>query len=126
MDPVDQVRRSRRETIEAAAELRAGATRLRKIADRLAREAEELEVEVYGSESTILRGRDIVDKVLQLTEPGQEFHYTAALRLIRAAGFTAAGVDPEATFLASINRAPEFERIGTRTGRYRRMEAEGS
>ena len=52
-------------------------------------------------------------------EPGQVIHYKDWFALLQAAGFRVSGKDPLASFLANINRAPQVEAVGTRTGRYK-------
>ena len=51
--------------------------------------------------------------------PGQAIHYKQWYGVLTAAGHKVAGRDPLATFLAQVARAPEIERVGARTGRYR-------
>lgn len=113
----------RAEMIEAAAELRARSDRLREIADQVGRAADALELAIHGGEQAILRGHDLVDALLRVIAPGERLHYRDAERRLHAAGFTAGGVDPSATLLAQINRAPEFESCGRRSGLYVRKPA---
>ena len=48
--------------------------------------------------------------------PGEAIHYKQWYGLLTAAEHRVAGKDPVATFLAQVHRAPEVERIGSRTG----------
>jgi hypothetical protein len=105
-----------------AADLRGRAERLQGIADELNRSADALDAAAIGSDRKMLRGRDLLDELLKHVEVGQELHYRDAERLLHAAGFTAGGVDPSATLLAQLTRAPEFKRGRRRSGRYKRIE----
>ncbi|MBV8217439.1 MAG: hypothetical protein JO325_03170 [Solirubrobacterales bacterium] len=69
-----------------------------------------------------LRGRrlqEIAVQVLAEQHPGEEpVHYREWYELLRKAGYTVAGKDPVATFLASISRAAHVRPVGHRTGLY--------
>lgn len=70
-----------------------------------------------------LRGqrlREVAVEVLRRqVGPGQPIHYKQWYGLLTAAGHKVSGRDPVATFLAQVARAPEIERVGARSGRYR-------
>ena len=74
-----------------------------------------------------LRGRRLREVAVQLLAEqfgaGHEIHYRDWYSLLRESGYRVGGRDPLATFLAQVNRAPNVERIGQRTGRYRLLHA---
>ena len=69
-----------------------------------------------------LRGqrlRDIAIRVLTEAHPsGEPIHYKQWYTLLREAGYSIGGKDPQATFLASISRAPQVRPVGNRSGLY--------
>jgi hypothetical protein len=69
-----------------------------------------------------LRGhrlREIAVRVLSERHPeGEPIHYKQWYSLLREAGYSIGGKDPQATFLASISRSPHIESIGRRSGLY--------
>jgi hypothetical protein len=70
-----------------------------------------------------LRGRRLAEVAVAILRrerrPGQPIHYREWFALLTAAGFTASGKDPLASFLAQVSRTPEVEAVGDRSGRYR-------
>jgi hypothetical protein len=74
-----------------------------------------------------LRGRRLqevaVEVLAERLGEGHEIHYRDWYALLQEAGYRIGGRDPLATFLAQVNRAPNVERIGRRTGRYRLQAA---
>lgn len=70
-----------------------------------------------------LRGQRLREVAVEVLRrqigPGQPIHYRQWYDLLTAAGHKVAGRDPVATFLAQVARAPEIERVGSRSGRYR-------
>ena len=116
----------RREIAEAAVDMRQRSEGLRRIADHADVEAERLEnILSGGPDRAVLRGRELVEALLEVIVPGEILHYREMGHRLAAAGFGAAGVDPAATLLTQINRAPQFERLGRRSGRYRRADGRG-
>ena len=69
-----------------------------------------------------LRGRRLREVALDILArevgPGTPIHYKEWYGLLRAAGFQVGGKDPVATFLTQVQRVPEVERLGHRTGIY--------
>jgi hypothetical protein len=69
-----------------------------------------------------LRGqrlREIAVEVLSEHHGHEEpLHYRQWYTLLTGLGYTVAGRDPLATFLAQVTRAPEVRRIGRRSGLY--------
>jgi hypothetical protein len=69
-----------------------------------------------------LRGRRLrevaVDVLAARHGTGEAIHYRAWYELVRDAGYSVAGKDPVATFLAQVNRAEQIEAVGSRTGLY--------
>jgi hypothetical protein len=69
-----------------------------------------------------LRGqrlREIAVQVLTERHPdGEPIHYKQWYSLLREAGYSIGGKDPQATFLASISRSPEVRSMGRRSGLY--------
>jgi hypothetical protein len=69
-----------------------------------------------------LRGarlREVAIEVLRATgRGGTPIHYRQWYELLRAAGKHVIGKDPVATFLNQINRAPEVQALGGRSGLY--------
>ncbi len=74
-----------------------------------------------------LRGRRLQEVAVEVLAEqfgaGREIHYRDWYALLRESGYRVGGRDPLATFLAQVNRAPNVERIGRRTGRYRLQAA---
>ncbi len=70
-----------------------------------------------------LRGQRLREVAIEVLRrrvgPGEAIHYKQWYGLLTAAGYCVAGKDPVATLLAQIHRAPEVERVGNRSGRYR-------
>jgi hypothetical protein len=70
-----------------------------------------------------LRGRRLEEVAITVLReergPGCEVHYREWFELVRARGHRVAGKSPLGTFLAQINRSPDVQRVGRRTGRYR-------
>jgi hypothetical protein len=69
-----------------------------------------------------LRGQrlqEIAVRVLSERHPeGEPIHYKQWYSLLREAGYSIGGKDPQATFLASISRSPHIRPIGRRSGLY--------
>lgn len=69
-----------------------------------------------------LRGQrlqEIAVRVLSERHPeGEPIHYKQWYSLLRGAGYSIGGKDPQATFLASISRSPHIRSIGRRSGLY--------
>lgn len=69
-----------------------------------------------------LRGQrlqEIAVQVLAERHPeGEPIHYKEWYALLREAGYSIGGKDPQATFLASISRSPRVRSIGRRSGLY--------
>ena len=74
-----------------------------------------------------LRGRRLQEVAVEVLAErfgaGREIHYRDWYALLKGSGYRVGGRDPLATFLAQVNRAPNVERIGQRTGRYRLQAA---
>lgn len=111
-----------RETLDAAGELRARADRLRMVAQRLDDDAAMLEGDANSNGHQVIRGRQITERLLELTGPGEEIHYRELERLLSAAGYVPFGANPTNSLLAALQRSREFKSIGSRTGRYRRWK----
>jgi hypothetical protein len=117
-------------------EQRDRADRLRALADRVEENAARDEyllrelVSLLGKDPQLriedldarLRGqrlREVAIEVLRCrVGPGEAIHYKQWYGLLTAAGHRVAGKDPVATLLAQIHRAPEVQRVGSRSGRY--------
>ncbi|HEX7289536.1 MAG TPA: hypothetical protein VF250_00290 [Conexibacter sp.] len=73
--------------------------------------------------SPMLRGQRLQEVAVGILrtkwEPGREIHYKQWFALVQEEGHRVGGKDPLATFLSQVHRAPEVERTGPRTGRYR-------
>jgi hypothetical protein len=69
-----------------------------------------------------LRGQRLREIAVEvLTEhhgAGEPLHYREWYVLLTSLGYTIAGRNPLATFLAQVTRAPEVRRVGKRTGLY--------
>lgn len=69
-----------------------------------------------------LRGQRLQEIAVQVLAKsnlaGEPVHYREWYALLRTAGYTVAGKDPVATFLASVSRAPHIEPVGRRSGLY--------
>lgn len=69
-----------------------------------------------------LRGRRLREIAVEVLAarygPGEAIHYRAWFELLRSAGYSIAGKDPVATFLAQVSRAEQVEAVGSRTGLY--------
>jgi hypothetical protein len=63
-------------------------------------------------------GEAALDILAREVGPGTPIHYKEWYRLLRAAGFQVGGKNPVATFLTQVQRVPEVERLGHRTGVY--------
>jgi hypothetical protein len=74
-----------------------------------------------------LRGQRLQEVALEVLSrerrPGEDVHYREWFELLREAGYLIGGRDPLATFLATVARSPEVERVGSRSGRYRLRRA---
>lgn len=69
-----------------------------------------------------LRGQhlqEIAVRVLAERHPdGEPIHYKQWYALLREAGYSIGGKDPQATFLSSISRSPQVRSMGRRSGLY--------
>ncbi len=69
-----------------------------------------------------LRGRRLQEIAVQVlatrSHAGAPVHYKEWYALLKEAGYSVAGKDPLATFLAAISRSPHVKGIGRRTGLY--------
>jgi hypothetical protein len=69
-----------------------------------------------------LRGQrlqEIAVRVLTECHPdGEPIHYKQWYALLRKAGYSIGGKDPQATFLSSISRSPHIRSMGRRSGLY--------
>ena len=69
-----------------------------------------------------LRGQrlqEIAVRVLAERHPdGEPIHYKQWYALLREAGYSIGGKDPQATFLSSISRSPHVRSMGRRSGLY--------
>lgn len=76
-----------------------------------------------------LRGHrlaEIAVRVLVETEGrGNPVHYKQWYGLLRTAGYTVAGKDPVASFLAAVSRSPQVKGVGQRSGLYMVVDDEG-
>jgi hypothetical protein len=65
------------------------------------------------------RLQEIAVQVLSDSHPeGEPIHYKQWYALLREAGYSIGGKDPQATFLASISRSPSVRSVGRRSGLY--------
>lgn len=99
--------------------LREQASRLRRMADDLNDQANVVEGEL--SDRPIITGKDLADAavIVLLFHGGEGMHYRDLLaRVEDETGRRVRGVDPSATFLATIYRDPRIVSCGSRTGRY--------
>jgi hypothetical protein len=65
------------------------------------------------------RLQEIAVQVLSDRHPnGEPIHYKQWYALLREAGYSIGGKDPQATFLASISRSPNVRSVGRRSGLY--------
>jgi hypothetical protein len=119
----EQARRMR-ECAEAVEVDLAASTRLLHQLDEMLGDAPQLSM--TPSDET-LRGhrlRDVAIQVLKRYRGGYmgeaaAVHYREWYELVVHDGHRVAGKDPVATFLTQVSRAPEIERVGHRSGRYR-------
>jgi hypothetical protein len=69
-----------------------------------------------------LRGQRLAEIAVNLLAEahgtGHPTHYKEWYGLLRAAGYTVAGKDPVASFLAAVSRSPQVRGIGQRSGLY--------
>ena len=99
--------------------LRDHATELRRLADAITSEANQLEAEL--STAPLLGGRALVDAAVAvlLEAPGRTMHYRQLLSAVEATtGRQVRGVDPTATLLANLDRDPRVFSCGARSGQY--------
>jgi len=118
------------------AEQRNRAERLQELADDARVQAEDQEAalrdlgELVGIDPQLrleqldarLRGQrlqEIAVRVLAERHPdGEPIHYKQWYALLREAGYSIGGKDPQATFLSSISRSPQVRSVGRRSGLY--------
>jgi hypothetical protein len=69
-----------------------------------------------------LRGRRLREVAVEVLTArlgaGEAIHYRAWFQLLREQGYSVAGKDPVATFLAQVSRSDRVEAIGSRSGLY--------
>jgi hypothetical protein len=69
-----------------------------------------------------LRGKRLLEVAVELltshSGSGVPIHYRAWFTLVQDAGHQIGGKDPLGTFLAQVNRAPQVEPVGHRSGLY--------
>jgi hypothetical protein len=74
-----------------------------------------------------LRGKRLLEVAVELLSnhagSGVPIHYRAWFALIQEAGHLVGGKDPLATLLTQLNRAPQVEHVGHRSGLYQLREA---
>jgi hypothetical protein len=145
--PEAESRISREWSKELAGEYRQLVVRIgdqRERADRLRALADQLKMAAHADEALLaefegllaaadqltleqldprLRGQRLHEVALEVLSrerrPGEAVHYREWFELLREAGYLIGGRDPLATFLATVARSPEVERVGSRSGRYR-------
>jgi hypothetical protein len=70
-----------------------------------------------------LRGRRLQEVAVEILEAevgrGEPIHYRDWFERLRGRGHRISGRNPLANFLAQVSRAPDVERVGSRTGVYR-------
>jgi hypothetical protein len=116
---------------------RAQADRLRILADRIEEQtardeglllemeeilglAPQMRFEALDRRLSGRRLREMAVEVLERhPESGREIHYRDWYALLEAAGYSVAGRDPVATFLAAVRRSDRVRAVGGRSGRYR-------
>ena len=90
----------------------------------LAGRAPQLHLESLNQE---LRGRRLQEVAVEIFRAdvgaGEAIHYRDWFDRLRQHGHRVSGKDPLANFLAQVSRAPEIERVGSRTGLYRLRDA---
>jgi hypothetical protein len=73
--------------------------------------------------SPTLRGQRLQEVAVEILRtkwaPGRDIHYKQWFALVQEEGHRVGGKDPLGTFLSQVHRAPQVERTGPRTGRYR-------
>jgi chaperonin cofactor prefoldin len=73
--------------------------------------------------SVLLRGRRLSEVAVEVLEEEKgtavTVHYREWFELVRSRGHLVGGKEPLNTFLTQINRAPNVEKVGSRTGEYR-------
>lgn len=81
--------------------------------------APQLRIEELSERLRGARLREVAIEVLRASGRGETaIHYREWYELLRAAGKHVTGKDPVATFLNQINRAPEVQALGGRSGLY--------
>lgn len=82
--------------------------------------APQLRLEALDEE---LRGRRLQEVAVAILEAdvgrGAPIHYRDWFERLRKRGHRVSGRDPLANFLSQVSRAPDVERVGSRTGMYR-------
>lgn len=111
----------RKQIVVTARESRRRGERLVKIGHRLQRCADELDELLGSGDCVTLRGSQIDDKLAELVDRGETWHYRDLLDLLRSCGYEAAGVSAKDTLLATLSRSERFESIGKRSGNYKRV-----
>jgi hypothetical protein len=116
----DRVARLRDLVGAAEQQLEGDEAMLRHVQTLLGR-SDQLSLETLDSH---LRGARVREVALQILERRDEAHdgvyYRDWYQWVTDAGYTIAGRDPLATFLAQVSRSPTVERVGgRRSGRYR-------
>lgn len=100
--------------------LRAEATSLRAVASNLNGLADRLERDVLAAgDREALSGEAIAEVLRTLTHDRTVYHYRDLYGKLLSAGFTCRGEDPQATMLANLSRSPLWEKAGQpRSGEY--------
>lgn len=102
--------------------LRTTATRLRRAAERIDGEADQLERDIgLASGLEPLGGRALIDKLCELRAVGERAHYTVLVHDLALAGVQPRGTDPDASLLAALGRDPRWRSPLSRTGIYERV-----
>jgi hypothetical protein len=79
----------------------------------------QLRLEQLDSRLSGQRLEEIAVHVLAAGHPvGEPIHYKQWYALLREAGYSIGGKDPQATFLTTISRSPNVSSVGRRSGLY--------
>lgn len=136
LDDYDGLRTEYRATQAAVDDALERARRLRRLADEADQEAERGKRAMSEIGSLLgfapqlsmdalderLRGRRLQEIAIQVLVERhgtrEPIHYRRWYDLLREAGHLIGGKDPVASFLATVSRAPDVERVGGRSGLY--------
>jgi hypothetical protein len=135
-DFVDAIERELNQLVTRIQEQRERADRLRRLVEALDEQtvrdehvlselrgvlglAPQMRIEQLSERLRGARLREVAIEVLRASGRGESpIHYREWYDLVRAAGKHVTGKDPVATFLNQINRAPEVDALGGRSGLY--------